>query len=51
MAPKGKELLSSDKTVIQSSGKSVASILFARLVDQGLASYDDPIMNHWPEYA
>ena len=38
-------------TTIFSSGKSVASILIAILVDKGLLSYDKPIAEYWPEFA
>jgi CubicO group peptidase (beta-lactamase class C family) len=34
-----------------SSGKSVASILIAMMVDKGLLSYNDKISKHWPEFA
>ena len=34
-----------------SSGKSIASILMAIMVDQGKIDYDDPISKHWPEFA
>jgi len=39
------------KTVIMSTGKSVASVLFSRMVDQGVVNYDDLVSKHWPEFA
>jgi len=51
MAPKGSNFTSDNMTSVQSSGKTVASVLFARLVDQGLVNYSDTVMKHWPEYA
>jgi len=38
-------------TNVWSTTKGVASICFAMLVDRGLASYDDPVAKHWPEFA
>jgi len=37
--------------IIFSSGKSVASICMACLVDKGLLKYDDRVSKHWPEFA
>ena len=37
--------------IIFSSGKSVAAIAMAMLVDRGLVSYQDKISKHWPEFA
>jgi CubicO group peptidase (beta-lactamase class C family) len=51
MAPNGSTFNSDSMTCVQSSGKSVASVIFARLVDQGLVNYSDTVMTHWPEYA
>jgi CubicO group peptidase (beta-lactamase class C family) len=36
---------------IYSSGKLVADLVFAVLVDQCLVSYDDKVSKHWPEFA
>ena len=36
---------------IYSSGKSVAAILIAVMVDKGHLSYDEPIASYWPEFA
>ena len=38
-------------TNIFSSGKSVASILLAIMVDKGLLDYNKPIAEYWPEFA
>ena len=38
-------------TTIWSSGKSVASVLLAIMVDQGHLVYDKPIAEYWPEFA
>jgi CubicO group peptidase (beta-lactamase class C family) len=38
-------------TNIMSNSKSVSSIIFAFLVEQGLINYDDPVSKHWPEFA
>lgn len=37
-------------TTIFSSGKSVASILMAIMVDQGHLNYEDPVVKYWPEF-
>ena len=34
-----------------SSGKTVASIIVAKLVEQGLMNYGDKIVTHWPNFA
>ena len=34
-----------------SSGKTVASIIVAKLVEQGLMNYGDKIVTHWPKFA
>ena len=36
--------------LIFSSGKSVASILMAMMVDQGLLDYDNKVTDYWPEF-
>ena len=36
---------------IYSSGKTVAAILLAKMVEQGRLEYDDPVSKHWPEFA
>ena len=33
-----------------SSGKTVASIVVAKLVEQGLMNYGDKIVTHWPNF-
>ena len=38
-------------TTIFSSGKCVASVLMAILVDQGLIEYEKPVAEYWPEFA
>ena len=50
MSPPDKTFTADHKTLIMSSGKSVAAILLARLVDKNLLSYDDLVTKHWPEY-
>lgn len=35
---------------VWSSTKGVVAICFAMLVDDGLASYDDLVVKHWPEF-
>jgi CubicO group peptidase (beta-lactamase class C family) len=35
---------------IYSSGKSVAAILIAIMVDQGRLNYNDPVSKYWPEF-
>jgi CubicO group peptidase (beta-lactamase class C family) len=32
------------------SGKVVASILMAIIVDEGLIKYEDTVAKHWPEF-
>ena len=39
------------KTPIMSSSKSVAAILMAIMVDQGVLDYSKPICHYWPEFA
>ena len=34
-----------------STGKGVASTVLHRLADRGLVGYDDPVAQHWPEFA
>jgi CubicO group peptidase (beta-lactamase class C family) len=46
-----KDFTADHKTKIFSSGKTVASVMLARLVDQGLLSYEDEVRKHWPEFA
>tara|TARA_B110000285_G_C14629858_1_gene382884 strand:- start:135 stop:308 length:174 start_codon:yes stop_codon:yes gene_type:complete len=50
MSPPKEPITGDDKTLIMSSGKSVAAIMLARMVDQGLIDYDDLVSKHWPEY-
>ena len=38
-------------TAIMSSGKSVASILMALMVDCGYLNFEDKVSKHWPEFA
>ena len=33
-----------------SSGKSIAAIVAALMVDRGLLNYDDKIVTYWPEF-
>ena len=35
---------------VWSSTKGIAAAAFAMLVDRGLASYEDPVSRHWPEF-
>lgn len=35
---------------IFSSGKSVMALMIARLVEQGKLSYEDKVVDHWPEF-
>jgi len=35
---------------IFSSGKAVMALMIARLVEQGKLSYDDKVIDHWPEF-
>ena len=37
-------------TAIMSSGKSVAALLIAIMVDKGLLDYDEPVVKYWPEF-
>ena len=37
-------------TAIMSSGKSVAAILMAIMVDKGYLSYGQPVSQYWPEF-
>jgi len=37
-------------THIMDSGKTIASILVAIQVDQGLIKYEDTVSKHWPEF-
>ena len=37
--------------MIFSSGKTVASICMACLIDRGLLNYNDRVSRHWPEFA
>ena len=37
--------------VIFSSGKSVAAIALAMLVERGLVKYEENICKYWPEFA
>lgn len=37
-------------TALMSSGKSVAAILMAIMVDQGHLEYDKPVVDYWPEF-
>ena len=37
-------------TAIMSSGKSVAAILMAIMVDKGFLNYDEPVVTYWPEF-
>jgi CubicO group peptidase (beta-lactamase class C family) len=37
--------------LVYSTTKGAAAICVARLVEAGLASYDDPVASHWPEFA
>jgi CubicO group peptidase (beta-lactamase class C family) len=39
------------KTFIYSNGKTVSAIMLARLYEQGLFQYEDPIAKYWPEFA
>ena len=50
MTPAKDPITFDHKTIIMSSGKSVAACLLAKLVDQGLIDYDDLVSKHWPEY-
>ena len=38
-------------TQIMSSGKSVASILLAKMYEKGVMSYDEKVSTYWPEFA
>ena len=37
--------------LIMSSGKAISAVMLATLHDQKLFEYNDPISNHWPEFA
>lgn len=37
-------------TDIFSSGKSVASVLIAMMVDEGRLKYEDPVCKYWPKF-
>lgn len=36
---------------IMSSGKSVAAILMAKMVEKGVLDYDERVCTYWPEFA
>ena len=36
---------------VYSTGKAVAALVIARLVDRGLLDYDAPVADYWPEFA
>jgi CubicO group peptidase (beta-lactamase class C family) len=36
---------------VYSTGKAVAALVMAKLVDRGLISYDAPVADYWPEFA
>lgn len=36
---------------VYSTGKAVAALVMARLVDKGLLAYDAPVSDYWPEFA
>lgn len=42
-----------DQTLIPvySTGKAVAALVIAKLVDRGLLDYDAPVADYWPEFA
>lgn len=37
--------------VVFSSGKTVAAMLIAIMVDKGLLDYDTPVAHYWPDFA
>eukprot|EP01045_Picozoa_sp_COSAG04_P009219 COSAG04_NODE_529_length_13029_cov_3.203248_9_plen_379_part_00 len=37
--------------IVYSSGKAIAATVMAMAVDRGLLQYDDPVAEHWPEFA
>ena len=39
------------RTLLFSTGKSIAAVVFSRLVDQGLLDYGDLVSKHWPEFS
>ena len=49
--PEAKPITADTITSIFSSGKSVASILMAIMVDQGHCKYEEPVATYWPEFA
>lgn len=36
---------------VYSTGKAVAALIIAKLVDKGLLDYDAPVADYWPEFA
>ncbi|WP_300551685.1 serine hydrolase domain-containing protein [Maricaulis sp.] len=36
---------------VYSSGKAIAALVVAKLVDRGLLDYDAPVADYWPEFA
>ena len=36
---------------VYSTGKAVAALVMAKLVDKGLVDYDAPVADYWPEFA
>lgn len=36
---------------VYSTGKAIAALVMARLVDRGLLDYDAPVADYWPEFA
>ena len=47
---KGQEYGLDTCQAIYSSGKSVASILIAKMVDEGKLEYQDKVAKNWPEF-
>lgn len=47
---KGKEFGPDKMTTVMSSGKSVASILMALMVDCGFLNLDNKVTKYWPEF-
>ncbi|MCL7418649.1 MAG: beta-lactamase family protein [Halalkalicoccus sp.] len=49
--PDGEETTSDRKHVLFSCTKPYAGVALHRCVEGGLLSYDDPVVEHWPEFA
>jgi CubicO group peptidase (beta-lactamase class C family) len=49
--PDGEPTDADTRHVLFSCTKPYAAVCLHRLVEQGMAAYDDPVVDHWPEFA